>query len=340
VIATLRVISGGLLSSVQDSGRLTTQRYGVPVGGAMDTFALAAANRLLANPASAAAIEITSGGAIFEVLTRTLLALTGAELRATLNDNPIPTWTAVLASPGAQLHIQGRRASWGARAYLALAGGLDVPLVLGSRSTYIAGGFGGLEGRALRAGDILMTAEWPHDPDRMVGRRWPDDVRPAYQPQPSLRFLPGPHDDCFIDEALETFQAQPFRVSNDSNRMGYRLEGPKIRYARPCNLPSLGVIPGVVQVPPDGAPILLMADAQTTGGYPIVGVVIEPDLPLAAQLLPGDSLRFQITTIDAAYAAQRMVKAWRETMLEEESVTQFVALTGAIASEVELPGIK
>ena len=336
--ATLRIISGGLLSSIQDSGRELAQRYGVPVGGAMDSFALAAANRLLANPAGAAAIEITSGGCSFEVLTRTLLALTGADMRVTMDDRPIPTWTAVLAPEAAQLHIQGRRAIWGARTYLALAGGLDVPVVLGSRSTYMAGGFGGMDGRALRAGDILTTVEWPHDPDRLAGRRWPDDARPLYQPQPTLRFLLGPHDDCFED-VLKTLQAQPFRVSNDSNRMGYRLEGPKLRYIRPCSLPSLGVIPGAVQVPPDGTPILLMADAQTTGGYPIVGVVIEPDLPLAAQLLPGDSLHFRTTTLDAAYAARRSVKAWRETVLEEETAVQLIAMAGAIASNVELQGI-
>lgn len=138
-----------------------------------------------------------------------------------------------------------------------------------------------------------------------AGLRWPAALRPPYGPTPALRLLPGPHLACFAPDALAQLAAAELRVSATSNRMGYRLEGIELPYARSCSLPSLGVVPGAVQVPPDGAPILLMADAQTTGGYPLVGALAAADLPLAAQLLPGDTLRFTPSTLDAALAARR-----------------------------------
>jgi biotin-dependent carboxylase-like uncharacterized protein len=332
--ATLRMYSGGVLSTVQDLGRSMARRYGVPLSGAMDRFALEVTNRLVANPPDAAAIEITGGNALFEFLAPTPFALTGADLGATLDGEPLDLWVAVLAHAGAQLQLPGRRVSWGARAYLSLAGGIDLPELLGSRSTYLPGGFGGLQGRALRAGDLIATGDSTNDPYRLLGQRWPEAARPAYRVQPALRFLPGPHIDCFAADALTSLLAQPFRVSNNSNRMGYRLEGASLRYAQPCSLPSLGVLPGVIQIPPDGAPILLMADAQTTGGYPIIGVVIEPDLPLAAQLLPGDTLTFTLTTREDAVAARRTFTTWRTAMPEEDETIQIAALAGALAMDL------
>jgi allophanate hydrolase subunit 2 len=148
--------------------------------------------------------------------------------------------------------------------------------------------------------------------------------------QPKLRLIPGPHTNLFAAGAVELLVAQPFQIGRDSNRMGYRLEGAKLPYARPTSLPSLGVFPGVVQVPPDGAPILLMADAQTTGGYPIVGVVIGADLPLAAQLLPGDQLRFVLTSVEAGREAWRQLRGWATTPLDEDEDMQLVAWAGAV----------
>jgi biotin-dependent carboxylase-like uncharacterized protein len=328
--AALRVLSS-LLTTVQDLGRHGMQRYGVPVSGAMDAFALQAANRLVGNPPGAAALEITAGSTAFEVLEPALLAIAGADLGARLDDQPFPLWTAVFARPGAQVHLPGRRGAWGARAYLAIAGGVVVPQVLGSHSTCLPGGFGGLDGRPLRPGDLLAAGERAADPGRLAGQRWPTGMRPPYQAAPVLRAIPGPHIDLFAPDALEALLAQPFRISADSNRMGYRLEGAQLRYARPCNLPSLGVVPGALQVPPDGAPILLMADAQTTGGYPIIAVVIGADLPLAAQLLPGDALRFAFTTIEEARAAWQELRAWSAATLEEDEGVHLIAWAGAIA---------
>jgi biotin-dependent carboxylase-like uncharacterized protein len=234
----------------------------------------------------------------------TIFALAGGDLGATLDKRPLPLWTSLLASTGARLRLRGRRNPWGARAYLAVAGGIAVPAVLGSAATDLAGGFGGYHGRPLRAGDMLAAGVPPRGVVSALGRTWPTPARPAYRACPALRFIPGPHRHCFEPDAISNLAGAELRISATSNRMGYRLEGATAPHLRPTSLPSLGVVPGTIQVPPDGAPILLMADAQTTGGYPVLGVVIGADLPLAAQLLPGDTLTLTPTTLAAAHAAR------------------------------------
>ncbi|MBX0326983.1 biotin-dependent carboxyltransferase family protein [Oscillochloris sp. ZM17-4] len=301
--SAIEIISAGPLMTVQDIGRPGARRYGVSPGGALDPFALAAANELVGNPLAAAGVEITAGGARLLMQRSMIIALAGADLGARLDGRPIPLWTAVFVSAGATLTLEGRRHAWGARAYLAVAGGVGVPLVLGSRATDLAGGFGGMDGRPLRASDQLPLGDTAASLVPLIGQRWPESARPPYCAEPRLRIIPGPHLECFASDALSTLAAATLRVSDTSNRMGYRLEGLRLPYARPCSLPSLGVIPGTIQVPPDGAPILLMADAQTTGGYPVIGALISADMPLAAQLLPGDTLRMRPTTLDEAYDA-------------------------------------
>jgi len=298
----LRVLSGGPLTTVQDRGRRGWRRLGVPRSGAMDLFALHAANRLVGNAPDAAALEITAGGASFEALAPVTVAITGADLGATLDGDALPLWTSIFARPGAFVSLGGRRGAWGARAYLAISGGIAVPMVLGSRSTYLPGGWGGYDGRRLRTGDLVLHYPRP-DPVTQAGRVWPRESLPAYGPAPILRVLPGPHVDLLASDVLEAFVSHAWTISASANRQGYRLTGPSIA-TKALSLPSLGVLPGVIQVPPDGMPILLLADAQTTGGYPIIGAVIEPDLPPAAQLLPGDALRFRRVTLADAMAAR------------------------------------
>jgi allophanate hydrolase subunit 2 len=201
--------------------------------------------------------------------------------------------------------------------------------VLGSRGTCLAGGFGGLAGRPLRPGDLLEAGAASGDPGALAGRRWPAECRPAYRAAPSLRVVHGPHASSFAAESLAALVGEPFRVSSTSNRMGYRLEGPLLPTLAPADLPSLGVLPGAIQVPPDGGAILLMADAQTTGGYPIVGVVIGADLPLAAQLLPGDRLAFVVVEIEAAVAARRAQRAWLDAGPEEDETRALLGWAGA-----------
>lgn len=295
----LLVISGGALASVQDAGRRGYECYGVPRSGAMDTFALAAANMLVGNHAGAATIEITAAGAAFEALENVVVAVAGGDLGAQLDGGALPLWTSVLLASGALLHFTGRGGGGGARSYLAVAGGIDVPVLLGSRSTYLTGGWGGLSGRPLRAGDTLYAGPSGAVPESVAGRQWGRASRPAYVPQPVLRLVPGPHHELL--GGLDRLFGEPLTVAGASNRIGYRLEGP----TRPHSvaLASFGVLPGALQIPPNGQPILLMADAQPTGGYPVAGIVAAADLPLAAQLLPGDTLSFRPVTVAEARAA-------------------------------------
>ncbi len=328
--AALRVLEAAPLATVQGLGRLHAQRYGVALGGAMDRFALQAANRLVANSPDAAAVEITAGGAGFELLVPLLLAVTGADFGATLDDEPLPTWTTLYARAGQELRFGHRQTGWGARAYLAVGGGIDVPLVLGARDTNLAGAFGGFHGRPLRGGDILAVGAAHYDPLPMSGRAWPAWGRPPYTTHPLLRVLPGPHLKLFGDDALTVLCAASWQIEPQSNRMGYRLAGRALLPVESGSVPSHGVVPGTVQVPPGGAPILLMADAQPTGGYPIIAVVIGADLPLAAQLLPGDQLRFVVTTVEQAVTAWRRLTEWQNTPLTQDWIVEQLAWTAAL----------
>ncbi len=319
-----------MLTTVQDLGRPEAQHYGVPVGGAMDRFALIAANRLVSNPIGAAALELTAGGCAFELLAALMVAITGAELNITLDGEPLPTWTTIFARSGQSLELTERSQPWGARAYLAIAGGLDVPEMLGSRSTSLAGTFGGVEGRPLRAGDLLAVDMPRVDVLREAGRTWPAQARPPYSQLPTLRILPGPHSDLFDSATVAALLARAWQISSQSNRMGYRLEGGSLPNPPTSSIPSHGVVPGAIQIPPDGGPILLTADAQTTGGYPIIGVVVGADLPLAAQLLPGDQLRFDLTTVTEAVAAWKALKAWEATPLGDNGIVGLLAWAAAL----------
>jgi biotin-dependent carboxylase-like uncharacterized protein len=323
----IEIIHPGPLATVQDLGRSGALIYGVPRGGAMDIFALQAANLLVGNPPDAAAIELTAGGEL-RFLAPSAFALAGADLAATLDGRPAPSWATAYAPAGARLRLAGRRGGWGARAYLALAGGIDVPLVLGARGTSLSGGFGGLGGRALAKGDQLRALPAGPTSPELLARRWPAAQRPAYGPQPSLRLIAGPHVGLLAAGALELLLAGDYQVSPTANRQGYRLEGPRLGHAGPTSIASLGVVPGVIQVPPDGQPILLMADAQTTGGYPIVGCVISADLPLAAQLLPGDRLRFALSDADAAQSARAQIQQWLAAGVEHDQAALSMALAG------------
>lgn len=314
----LRIVNPGGMMTVQDLGRLGWDAYGVPAGGAMDSFALQAANVLVGNAANAGALEITGSGAEIEFLQATLVAVAGADFGPSLNRIPILTWQATFVRAGMQLSFAMRRL--GARSYLAVMGGIDVPQVLGSRSTYLPSQFGGWHGRPLHMGDELST-DLGFDSARLAGRQWPPNARPGYALAPTLRFLPGPHAHLFAADMLPTLTQQPFKLALTSNRMGYRLEG--IKFSHSLSLPSLGVLPGAIQMPPDGMPILLMRDAQTTGGYPIVANVIQADLPVAAQLLPGDTIRFKLVREFEAVAAYRTMLEWLHSPrlgLEDEGI--------------------
>ncbi len=306
--STLRVITGGLQTTVQDLGRVGQQSRGVPVGGAMDRTALRVANILIGNDDGAACLEAALIGPAIEFEQPTLIALGGGDLSASVNGTPVPTWHPIHVSRGATLRF-GQAVS-GCRVYIAVAGGIDVPPVFDSRSTYLRADFGGVEGRAVRSGDVLRLSCATPLTERLArtaathggAAPWSisNALRPKYSDDVIARVIPGAHMNMLDIESRRRLFEATFRVSASSDRMGYRLEGVSLALQQPIELLSEGVAFGTIQLPPGGAPIVLMADRQTTGGYPRIGEVASVDLPLIAQLKPGDRLRFRPISLDEA----------------------------------------
>jgi antagonist of KipI len=309
-LSVLLVETPGPLTTVQDLGRPGHRAYGVPPSGALDRFALSAANRLVGNQSGAPGLECVAAGPALRALRPCLLAVTGADFGATVNDEPAPDWTAIHLSEGDQLRFTGRRA--GGRCYIALAGGIAADRWLGSAATYLLIARGGLLGRPLRAGDRLELSAEPPRP-LVAGRHLPASRRPAYDAEVELLAIPGPHHSRLDRASRSLFWKQPFVVSQESDRMGFRLEGAELRL-KGRDLLSLALTFGAVQVPPSGNPILLMADHQTAGGYPVVAGVARASLPLAAQLLPGDRLGFRQSTPAVALAAWRSLNEALESI--------------------------
>lgn len=283
--ASIIVHRPGLLTTVQDLGRWGHQAWGVPVAGPMDSYSHRLANLIVGNVPAAATLEITLLGPDLEFDAPATIALCGAEFDVTLNGLPMATTVSVRVPQGGRLQFGRRRT--GARAYLAVSGGITTEPVLGSRATHLVSQMGGLGGRALVAGDRV-----PFVAGESVGARRAPMVTLPSSGRARLRILPGPQADWFAPEAGATLTSVSFRVSPRSNRMGYRLEGPPLMRARESEPISEPLAFGAIQVPAAGAPILLMADRQTAGGYPKIAVVIAADLPIAGQLAPGDFVEF------------------------------------------------
>ena len=300
----LEVLEGGMLTTVQDLGRYGYQRYGVPVAGAMDSFALQAANALVGNSLDEAALEITIVGPTLRATASCLIAVTGADLGLRVNGRPLPSWMAVFVRRGWIVEFGSRR--MGCRAYLAVAGGIDVSLVMGSKSTYLRGGFSGVEGRALRGGDIIPIGQPTFHVPSLAGRDFPADLIPEYSDEPEVHVILGPQDDYFTAEGITTFLSSEYQVSPTSDRMGYRLQGPEIAHKGRADIISDGIALGSVQVPADKQPIVMMADRQTTGGYPKIATVISAEIPRLAQCMPGAStVTFKAITVEEAQARYR-----------------------------------
>ena len=299
----VEILEPGMLTTVQDLGRMGHQRLGIPVSGAMDLFALRAGNALVGNEPSAACLEITMIGPRIGFHGPAVVALTGADLRPRIDGVEVPSWETLVLREGSVLDFAGRR--WGARAYLAIAGGIAVPPWLGSRSTYTMAKVGGLEGRPLQAGDRLPVGQ-AISPMRVAeGTNIPFDMRPGYTDEPTIRVIWGPHADRFTDGGKDALVSGTYSITQTSNRMGYRLEGPQIEHTRGPDLISCGIPLGGIQVPGSGQPIVLMADHQTAGGYTMIATVIQADIPLIAQCLPGDSLSFRAVGLEEAVDALR-----------------------------------
>lgn len=295
------IISPGGYTTVQDLGRTGYSRYGVPVSGALDSFSARVANLLVGNPESAALLELTIMGPSLEIMTETDIALTGAKMPVSLNKTPIPPWTAFRAVPGDILTIGQVRS--GCRGYLAFGGGIDVPKVMGSCSTYAGGALGGFRGRSLMKGDMvnLHPAELLHTP-----RQVPKDFIPAYPDQIRVRVVPGPQGDFFDMDQSPLFAA-PYMVTAKADRMGYRLQGEKIPITQgmPKSIVSEPAVPGSIQIPPDEQPIILLVE-QTVGGYAKIATIISTDLPRVAQATPGDTIGFEKVDIEQAHTLYRL----------------------------------
>lgn len=293
----IHVVRPGLLTTVQDLGRWGHQASGVPVAGPMDSFSHRLSNALVGNRRSAATLEVTLIGPELQFERACSIALAGADFEVACGNRPIPIGTSTWLDDGARLQFGRRRA--GARAYLAVAGGVLTPPLLGSRATHVVSRMGGVEGRALIATDVLPihAGQAPAPVRRAPGLTLSPSGRVR------LRVLPGPQADWFTSEALQTLSSTSFRVSPRSNRMGYRLEGPQLARSRSDEPISEPLTFGAIQVPAAGEPILLMADRQTAGGYPKIGCVIAADWPLAGQLAPGDFVEFDLCDRQQAGAA-------------------------------------
>jgi len=286
----IEVLDAGVLTSVQDPGRPGWRRYGVPETGAADRAALRRANLAVGNGGGAAALECTLLGPVLRFLVAGRFAVTGADLGAVLERADLGPWSVrrgipVQARPGNVLRFNGRRS--GCRAVIAFAGGIEVPRVLGSRATDLLGGFGGHAGRALRAGDRLGLGR--------AGSTGLELTEPPIAEEAAVRILPGPQADHFDRTCLERLLATTWEVTADSDRVGVRLRGPRLAHLGPGEIVSDGMLPGSIQVPPDGQPIVMFRDAPTTGGYPKLATVLSADLDLLAQLVPGAGrLRFTL----------------------------------------------
>ena len=315
----VEVLEPGILTTVQDRGRYGYQRYGVPASGALDEFSLRVANILVGNDEGAAALELTFAGASLRFLAPTILSIAGADLGPEVNGAPIAQWEAVPVGRDDVLSFEHVGA--GMRGYLALAGGIDVPRVLGSRSTYSRSKLGGLDGRPLQARDVLQC----DPPDtRLRGKTMPKSNIPDLAQGHELRVVLGPQADAFTADGIGTFLSSTYTVTNLSDRTGYRLEGPAVEHVSGADMISDGIPLGAVQITGDGMPIVLLSDRGTTGGYTKIATVISTDIPGLAQAAPGDTVTFTSVTVEEAHRALKE----REQVLDELKALPYTKYEG------------
>jgi len=297
---SLRIVKPGAYSTVQDLGRPGHASLGVPTGGAADRTSLILANRLVGNPDHAGAIEMTFVGATIVFERPTTVALAGATPAGAEVHTPLRLGAGVTLALGPLTN--------GARGYLAVAGGIDAPLVLDSRSTLVASALGGHEGRPLRAGDVLAIGN-PHGSSPPVINPTAIAALRARTLRRRFRVVPGPHANSLGHGALDALLSAEFTVSNRSDRVGLRLTGPTVVTPASGEMITEPMTPGAIQIPPDGSPIILGPDAPVTGGYPVLATVIAADLPALGQLAPRDPIRFELVSIGDAIAQYRAMHA-------------------------------
>jgi antagonist of KipI len=309
---SIKVLKAGLLTSIQDLGRHGYQKYGVSVGGAMDTYALRIANLLVGNEECESTLEITLIGPTLTLKKNTLLAITGANLSPAISGSFVPMWRPVYLTQDCVLEFGTCKS--GCRAYLAIAGGYSVPKIMGSKSTYFKASLGGFQGRAIKAGDVIslepspnlsstFTQKFCKESSGFVSVSWYLDspyISADSDSNITVRVLRSNQFDAFTSDSTRQFFTSSFQITPQSDRMGYRLSGVKLQLNKPLEMISEAIGPGIIQVPQDGNPIILLADRQTVGGYPQIAKVIAVDIPKVAQSMPGNKINFQEISLNEA----------------------------------------
>lgn len=293
------IVNPGLYTTVQDRGRWGYQEFGMPVTGAMDDYSLRVANILAGNDEYAAALETTLNGPEISFNIDAVIAITGANMVPKVNGCIVPMWRSIKLSKGDVLSFSMARE--GTRGYIAFAGGLDIPTVMGSCSTFVRGGIGGYEGRKLKSNDEINLRNSNVSREQLNNRVLPLQYMPKYKKNCRIRAVLGPQDDCFEEESIEKFFDSEYEVTNEADRMGYRLSGPVLSHKAGADIISDGINLGSIQIPGHGMPIVMMADRQTTGGYTKIATVISTDISLMAQLKPGDKVRFEKIDVREAH---------------------------------------
>lgn len=319
-VATFEVLEPGILTTIQDLGRYGFSQFGVPPSGALDTFSLGVSNLLVGNEEEEACLEITLMGLRIRALKEVVIAITGGDLSPTLNGESLEMWrTHLLVQDDV---IAFKKVGAGCRAYLSAGGGFVVPKMMGSSSTYLSGKFGGLEGRPLRKGDILYISN-SSSLDKL-GLRFPRDWIPSPEKEVLLRIIPGPQDHHFTEKGFQTLTSSSYEVTPQCDRMGVRLEGPRIERRSDVeeSIISEGLISGAIQVPGDGKPIIILTEL-VTGGYTKIATIISTDLHRVAQLKPGDRVKFKPISIEEAH---HLLKEQEERLKEFKKIIHNQAL--------------
>ncbi|TCO71493.1 5-oxoprolinase subunit C family protein [Marinisporobacter balticus] len=320
----IKILNHGLLTLVQDGGRYGYQQFGVPVSGVMDSFAHRIANILVGNDENEAVLEMTIVGPHIEFENDCVIAITGGDLLPIVNEAPIPMWESIYIKEGDRLSFRYMKS--GCRSYIAFSGGIDVEVVMRSKSTYIKGKIGGHEGRPLKIGDVLKIGKPKENLHKLKGRIVPPKYIPKFTNTIDVRIVLGPQNEYFTEKGIKTFLSSPYAVTNECDRMGFRLEGETIEHVSGGDIISDGIALGAIQIPGHGKPIIMMADRQATGGYTKIGNVIRSDLYKIAQAKPGDQIRFSEISVKEAQQILKEVEA-KIIAIKQECVAREIVST-------------
>lgn len=296
-MSKILINKAGLFTTIQDRGRWGYGRYGITVAGAMDSYAMMIANMLVGNHQFDGVLECTFVGPEILFTCDEIISITGANMNPKINGEPVPMWTSLMVKEGDKLSLTG--AVSGVRTYIAFSRGLDVPEIMGSKSTFTRGKLGGLNGEKLKDKDEISLGKGALN--TTTGSYISKEYIPLYKKDNTIRVVMGPQDDYFTDEGIETFLNSSFKITSEADRMGYRLDGPKINHKVGADIISDGIVFGSIQIPGHGVPIIMMSDRGTTGGYTKIATVITPDLSVLAQMGPGCNIRFQRLTVDESH---------------------------------------